>query len=160
VGIRPVSAITPRPTPLPKPGAAGRLGERIQASLKPNRVVVLGSGDSLNVLAERHGTTLTTLRSLNLTITNRPSDPLPLASWLFIPMRRAAANADTSTTSLLAGFYTPETLATYLGVSLSTIYRWNSSVYGPPFVKLGNLVRYTYEAVELLLARQQELSRG
>jgi excisionase family DNA binding protein len=136
------------------------LGERIQASLKPNRVVILGSGDSLNVLAERHGTTVTTLRSLNLTITNRPSDPLPLASWLFIPMRRAAANADTSTTSLLAGFYTPETLATYLGVSLSTIYRWNSSGYGQPFVKLGNLVRYTYEAVELLLARQQELSRG
>jgi excisionase family DNA binding protein len=53
-------------------------------------------------------------------------------------------SADTSTTSLPAGFYTPETLASYLGVSLSTIYSWNSSGYGPPFVKLGNLVRYTY----------------
>ena len=136
------------------------LGERIQAALKPNRVVVVGTGDSLNVLAERHGTTVTTLRSLNPTITARPSDQLPLGSWLFLPKRRAAANADTSTTSLPAGFYTPETLATYLGVSLSTIYSWNSSGYGPPFVKLGNLVRYTYEDVELWLARQLELSRG
>ena len=81
-------------------------------------------------------------------------------SWLFIPRRRAAANADSSTTSLPSGFYTPESLATYLGVSTSTIYSWNSNGYGPPFVKLGNLVRYTYEDVELWLARQLELSRG
>ncbi|MFN7740334.1 MAG: helix-turn-helix transcriptional regulator [Cyanobacteriota bacterium] len=51
-------------------------------------------------------------------------------------------------------------MAAYLGVSTSTIYSWNSSGYGPPFVKLGNLVRYTYEDVELWLARQLELSRG
>jgi excisionase family DNA binding protein len=112
------------------------------------------------MLAERHGTTVTTLRNLNPTITARPSDQLPLGSWLFIPKRRAAANADSSTTSLPSGFYTPETLAAYLGVSTSTIYSWNSSGYGPPFVKLGNLVRYTYEDVELWLARQLELSRG
>ena len=136
------------------------LGERVQAALKPNRVALVGTGDSLNVLAERHGTTVTTLRSLNPSITGRPSDQLPMGSWLFLPKRRAAANADTSTTSLPAGFYTPETLATYLGVSLSTIYSWNSSGYGPPFVKLGNLVRYTFEDVELWLARQLELSRG
>ena len=136
------------------------LGERIQAALKPNLVVVVGFGDSLNILAERHLTTVTTLRALNPTLTGRPSDPLPVGSWLFIPRRRAAANADTSTTSLPAGFYTPETLATYLGVSLSTIYSWNSSGYGPPFVKLGNLVRYAYEDVEIWLARQLELSRG
>jgi excisionase family DNA binding protein len=136
------------------------LGERVQAALKPNRVVVVASGESLNLLAERHLTTVTTLRGLNPTLTGKPSDPLPVGSWLFIPKRRAAANADTSTTSLPAGFYTPETLATYLGVSLSTIYSWNSSGYGPPLVKLGNLVRYTYEDVELWLARHLELSRG
>jgi hypothetical protein len=34
-----------------------------------------------------------------------------VGSWLFIPKRRAAANADTGTTSLPSGFYTPETLA-------------------------------------------------
>ena len=136
------------------------LGERVQAALKPNRVVVVTSGDSLNVLAERHLTTVTTLRGLNPTLTGRPSDPLTIGSWLFIPRRRAAANADTSTTSLPAGFYTPETLAAYLGVSTSTIYSWNSSGYGPAFVKLGNLVRYTFEDVELWLARQLELSRG
>jgi predicted DNA-binding transcriptional regulator AlpA len=71
-----------------------------------------------------------------------------------------ALDADTSTTSLPAGFYTPKTLASYLGVSLSTIYSWNSSGYGPPFVKLCNLARYTYEDVELCLDRQLELSRG
>jgi len=94
------------------------LGERIQASLKPNRVVVVGTGDSLNVLAERHGTSVTNLSSLNPAITARPTDPLPLGSWLFIPKRRAATNADTSQP---AGFHTPETLASDLGVSLSTI---------------------------------------
>ncbi|MFN7740335.1 MAG: LysM peptidoglycan-binding domain-containing protein [Cyanobacteriota bacterium] len=80
------------------------LGERVQAALKPNRVVVVASGDSLNVLAERHLTTVTTLRNLNPSLTSRPSDPLPVGSWLFIPKRRAAANADTSTTSLPSGF--------------------------------------------------------
>ena len=57
------------------------------------------------------------------TLPGKLSDPLPVGSWLFIPKRRAAANADTSTTSLPAGFYTPETLATYLGGSTSTIDR-------------------------------------
>ncbi len=74
--------------------------------------------------------------------------------------RRAATNADTSTSSLPSGFYTPETLAADLALSLSTICSWNSSGYGPPLVKLGNLVRYTYEDVELWLTRQLELSRG
>jgi len=54
--------------------------------------------------------------------------------------------------NLPAGFYTAETLAAYLGVALSTINSWNSSGYGPPFVKLGNLVRYTYEDVEICSA--------
>ena len=143
--------ITPAPGGLP------------QSALQPyaNASILLFSNSIPGVLdSERHGTTVTTLRGLNPTITDRPSDQLPLGSWLFLPKRRAAANADTSTTSLPAGFYTPETLATYLGVSLSTIYSWNSSGYGPPFMKLGNLVRYTYEDVELWLARQLELSLG
>ena len=33
------------------------LGERVQAALKPNRVVVVASGESLNLLGERHLTT-------------------------------------------------------------------------------------------------------
>lgn len=136
------------------------LGERIQAALKPNRVAVVDPGDSLDGLAERHGSTVTTLHSLNPTITARPSEQLPPGSWLFLPRRRTATGTATNTTNQAAGFHTPETLATYLGVSLSTIYSWNSSGYGPPFVKLGNLVRYTYEDVELWLARQLELSRG
>jgi hypothetical protein len=53
------------------------------------------------------------------------------------PQAPRRANADTIT--LPAGFYTPETLATNVGVQLSTIYSWNSSGYGPPYVKLGNI---------------------
>ena len=45
-------------------------------------------------------------------------------------------------------------------MSLLTVYSWNSSGYCPPFVKLGNLVRYTYEDVELWLARQVKFLRG
>jgi excisionase family DNA binding protein len=99
------------------------------AALKPNRVVVVGTGDSLNA---------------GCSCPSAAPRPMPTPAL----------------TSLPAGFYTPETLATYLGVWLSTIYSWNSSGYGPPFVKLGNLVRYTYKDVELWLARQLELSRG
>lgn len=43
----------------------------------------------------------------------------------------------------LAAFYTPETLASFLGVSFTTIDSWNNGGHGPPFVKLGNRVRYT-----------------
>ncbi len=136
------------------------LGERIQAALKPNQVVLVAPGESLNVLAERHLTTVTTLRSLNPTITARRSDALPLGSWLFIPKRRATVKAARSISARPASFHTPETLATYLGVATSTIYRWNTSGYGPPFRKLGNRIRYTFEDVELWLARQVELSRG
>lgn len=50
-------------------------------------------------------------------------------------------------------------MATFVGVSSSTIYCWNSSSYGQPFVKLGNPVRYACEEVELWLARQLELVR-
>lgn len=135
------------------------LGERIQAALKPNRVVVVGPGDSLNVLAERHGTTAATLHDLNPTIGAAFSDPLPVGDWLFVPSRRAAASADGSTTGLPSGFYTPETLASYLGVSIATIDSWTESGYGPPAVTLGNLVRYSHEDVELWLLRQIELSR-
>jgi hypothetical protein len=38
-------------------------------------------------------------------------------------------------------------------VSHSTIYSWNSSGYGPPFVTLGNLIRHTDEDENLWLAR-------
>jgi len=40
------------------------------SALKPNRVAMVGLGDNLNP-----------------TLTNRPSDQLPLGSWLFIPKR-------------------------------------------------------------------------
>jgi hypothetical protein len=56
---------------------------------------------------------------------------------LLLGERIQATLNPTSTTSLPSGFYTPETLAAYPGVSTSTICSWNSSGHGPPFVKLG-----------------------
>ena len=131
------------------------LGERIQAALKPNRIVVTGSADSLRSLAETHGTTVTTLRSLNPDVPQEPSELLPAGHWLFIPRRRAAANA-ASGSALPQSFYTPESLAEYLQVSVSTVYSWNTSGYGPAFLKFGNLVRYSDAAVEAWLAERLE----
>ena len=136
------------------------LGERLQAALKPNRVVVVGSDETLTVLAERHGTTVATLRQLNPNLSQRPSDWLAVGSWLFIPRRRAAANAADGSYVMPESFYTPETLAAYLGVSTSTIYSWNASGYGPAFLKLGTLVRYPKENVETWLALQVENAGG
>ena len=61
-----------------------------------------------------------------------------------------------TTTELL----TPEQVAEMLQVHPGTLENWRVRGEGPPFVKLGNLVRYTYEDVELWLARQLELSRA
>jgi LysM repeat protein len=41
------------------------LGEAIQLVLRPHSVLVLRSGDTLNLIAERYGTTVATLRRLN-----------------------------------------------------------------------------------------------
>ena len=134
------------------------LGERIEASLKPNRVVVIVPGDTLVVLAERHGTSVAVLRSLNPDLVIDAAAPLPVGSWLFIPRRRAVANAAGGSYVMPESFYTPETLAAYLGVSTSTIDSWNASGYGPAFLKLGTLVRYPKENVETWLALQVENS--
>ena len=52
------------------PGGIGallqaELGEAITVAIKPNRVQVIGAGDSLAVLAARYGTTLEALRQVN-----------------------------------------------------------------------------------------------
>ncbi|MCP9819851.1 LysM peptidoglycan-binding domain-containing protein [Synechococcus sp. Cruz-9H2] len=41
------------------------LGERISLVLKPHRVLLLRTGDTLNLIAERYGTTVQTLRRIN-----------------------------------------------------------------------------------------------
>ena len=41
------------------------LGEAIQLVLRPHRVLVLRDGDTLNLIAERYGTTVATLRRIN-----------------------------------------------------------------------------------------------
>jgi LysM repeat protein len=52
------------------PGGIGallqaELGEAITVAIKPNRVQVIGSGDTLAVLASRYGTTIEALRQVN-----------------------------------------------------------------------------------------------
>lgn len=51
--------------------------------------------------------------------------------------------------------YSPEQLATYLGVPLKTVYRWNHTDTGPKFSKIGRHVRYRPADVESWLKAQQ-----
>jgi hypothetical protein len=58
------------------PGGIGallqaELGEAITVAIKPNRVQVIGPGDTLAVLAARYSTTIEALRQVN------PEPPLP-----------------------------------------------------------------------------------
>jgi predicted DNA-binding transcriptional regulator AlpA len=62
---------------------------------------------------------------------------------------------------LLEEYLPPEALASELGVSLRTIYRWNALGYGPPRVKLGNKVLYHISAVrDWLRANERQPVRG
>ncbi len=144
------------------------LGERIEASLKPNRVVVIVPGDTLVVLAERHGTSVAVLRSLNPDLLNDASAPLPVGSWLFIPRRRTTTTVTTAISSAAISsaaaatvvLYTPETLAAHLGVTLATLENWRLSGYGPAWFQLGELIRYSATDVDAWLALQFEQAQG
>jgi hypothetical protein len=46
------------------------LGERLELVLKPNRIAIVQAGDTLLLVAERYGTTVETLRSLNSEISS------------------------------------------------------------------------------------------
>ena len=66
------------------------LGEAISFALKPNRVLVLESGDSLNLIAERYGTTVQTLRAVNSDLAQQ--GPITTAAGrgsVFSPFQRA-----------------------------------------------------------------------
>ncbi|MFZ9754368.1 MAG: helix-turn-helix domain-containing protein, partial [Cyanobium sp.] len=139
------------------------LGERIEASLKPNRVVVIVPGDTLVVLAERHGTSVAVLRSLNPDLLIDAAAPLPVGSWLFIPRRRTTTTGTTAISSAAAAavvLYTPETLAAHLGVTLATLENWRLSGYGPAWFQLGELIRYSATDVDAWLALQFEQAQG
>ena len=62
------------------------LGEAIQLVLRPHSVLVLRDGDTLNLIAERYGTTLLLPGYL-------PSTPLPAGEWIYLPARRAATGS-------------------------------------------------------------------
>ena len=134
------------------------------ASLKPNRVVVIVPGDTLVVLAERHGTSVAVLRSLNPDLLIDAAAPLPVGSWLFIPRRRTTTPVTTAISTGAAAaavvLYTPETLAAHLGVTLATLENWRLSGYGPPWFQLGELIRYSATDVDAWLALQFEQAQG
>jgi excisionase family DNA binding protein len=52
------------------------------------------------------------------------------------------------TEKLLQEYLVPEALASQLGVSLRTIYRWNALGYGPPRVRVGRKILYHLPAVQ------------
>lgn len=53
-------------------------------------------------------------------------------------------------------FFTPRTLAEFLGVPIATVYAWNHSGRGPERVRVGRHVRYRRRAVERWLEQQTE----
>jgi excisionase family DNA binding protein len=56
-------------------------------------------------------------------------------------------------------YLSPEGLADYLGVSVSTVHHWRSKgakTQGPPSFKIGRHVRYRRTDVEAWLAEQAE----
>ncbi len=54
--------------------------------------------------------------------------------------------------------FTPDQIADYLGVKLSTIYQWTHQGY-IPHVKLGRLVRFDLRAIDQWLKRLSDSGR-
>ncbi|NEE02072.1 helix-turn-helix transcriptional regulator [Phytoactinopolyspora halotolerans] len=52
--------------------------------------------------------------------------------------------------------WTPEDVAEYLGVPISTLYRWRYIGYGPRAARVGRHLRYLPEDVRAWLHEQQE----
>jgi len=83
------------------PGGIGallqaELGEAITVAIKPNRVQVIGPGDTLVVLASRYGTTVEALRQVNPEL----QDLKPIAAVKGDSLYRLAGRYGTSTGSL------------------------------------------------------------
>ena len=83
------------------PGGIGalvqaELGEAITVAIKPNRVQVIGPGDSLAVLADRYGTTVEALRQDNLELLDLKTIAAAKGDWLY----RLAGRYGTSTGAL------------------------------------------------------------
>ncbi|MGW1137614.1 helix-turn-helix transcriptional regulator [Streptomyces zhihengii] len=56
--------------------------------------------------------------------------------------------------------YSPDELATRLGVPVKTVYAWNHKGTGPRFVRVGRHVRYRPEEVEAWLNAQTVQTGG
>jgi len=137
------------------------LGERLLGAIKPNRVLVIQPGDTLLLLAQRYGTSATELRRLNPELEATPIEAqLNVGDWLLIPRWRMAPGGDGSRPLTPSSFFTPESLATYLQVPLSTIENWSASGYGPAPVRFGELIRYPADVVEAWVAQQLLASQG
>lgn len=137
------------------------LGERLLGAIKPNRVVVIQPGDTVLLLAQRYGTSAAELRRLNPELEVVPPEAqLSVGSWLLIPRWRMAPGGDGSRPLTPSSFFTPESLAAYLQVPLSTIESWAASGYGPVPVHFGELVRYPAETVDAWVAQQLLASQG
>lgn len=51
-------------------------------------------------------------------------------------------------------YYDTYTLAEHLGLSWETLKKWRQTGYGPPWIKIGQLVRYNVAEAEAWLAAQ------
>lgn len=60
--------------------------------------------------------------------------------------------SEASTTIAVSPLMDSREIAAYLKVSESTLSRWRSAGQGPPFLRLGGIVRYRIDAVDAWLA--------
>jgi predicted DNA-binding transcriptional regulator AlpA len=57
----------------------------------------------------------------------------------------------TSDTPTMSPLMDSREVAAYLKVSESTLSRWRSAGTGPPFIKLGGIARYRFDAIDMWL---------
>jgi len=54
----------------------------------------------------------------------------------------------------------PTQTAEYMGVSLKTLQRWRNARVGPPFRRIGDVIRYSRHAVDGWLASDKQEEQG
>lgn len=54
----------------------------------------------------------------------------------------------------MTGYFNARELAQHLGISMPTVQRWRKEGKGPPYIKIGQIIRYEKQAVEAWLDKQ------
>lgn len=68
--------------------------------------------------------------------------------------QKAAANTRRAAAEPILPLWTTEEVAAFLGVPVSTVYKWNYRHEGPPYKRVGKFARYRADDVLRWLAEQ------